>query len=274
MLELPESTTLARQLNEAVKGKVIKYVEANKSPHKFAWYSTDPERYDELLAGKTIGTSCARGGMVETQAQDMRILIGDGVTPRYYEDAKNAPAKHQLYIEFTDGSALAATVQMYGGIWAFPEGQNDNPYYLVACEKPSPLSEAFTYEYFRSLYTEALANKSAKAFLATEQRIPGFGNGVLQDVLYLAGIHPKRKMHTLSEDDLKNLYQTLRSTLDEMSAKGGRDTEKDLHGKPGRYLTYLSKNTYLSPCTRCGYEIRRENYLGGNIYFCEHCQLI
>ncbi|MDF2870055.1 MAG: Formamidopyrimidine-DNA glycolase, binding, partial [Anaerocolumna sp.] len=53
---------------------------------------------------------------------------------------------------------------------------------------------------------------------------------------------------------------------------GGRDTEKDLYGNPGGYITYMSKNTYGEPCTKCGYQIRKENFLGGTVYYCEHCQ--
>jgi formamidopyrimidine-DNA glycosylase len=273
MLEIPESSTLARQMNETVKGKVISYVEANKSPHKFAWFSGNPDDYDGLLAGKQIGSSNARGGMVEIEAEDYRILLCDGATLRYYEDHEKAPKKNQLYIEFTDGSALVTTIQMYGGIWVYKEGYNDNPYYLGACEKPSPLSNEFTYEYFRSLFTDSLANKSVKAFIATEQRMPGVGNGVLQDILYQAGHHPKRKMNTLVEEDLQALYHTIKSVLNEMTAKCGRDTEKDLYGNPGGYITYLSKNTYTTPCTKCGYEIHKESFMGGTIYFCEHCQI-
>lgn len=72
-----------------------------------------------------------------------------------------------------------------------------NPYYLVAKEKPSPLSEQFDYPYFLNILSAPSAEKlSAKAVLATEQRIPGIGNGVLQDILYNAGLHPKRKVGT------------------------------------------------------------------------------
>ncbi|WP_051684920.1 formamidopyrimidine-DNA glycosylase [Clostridium sp. KNHs205] len=272
MLEIPESTTLARQLNETVQGKVIKYVEANKSPHKFAWYFGDPGEYDTLLGGKKLGLAIARGGMVEVQAEDCRLLFGDGAALKYFEDADKAPNKNQLYIEFTDRTALIATIQMYGGLWAYKEGQNDNPYYIGSCEKPSPLSDEFTYEYFRALYTEALEKKSVKAFLATEQRIPGIGNGVIQDLLYQAGIHPKSKMNTLTETDIEKLYHTTRKVLTEMIEGGGRDTEKDLFGNPGGYITYMSKNSYGEPCIKCGYQIRKENFLGGTIYFCEHCQ--
>ncbi len=272
MLEIPESSTIALQLNEAVQGKVIKLVEANKSPHKFAWYFGDPEDYNSLLAGKKIGTSFARGGMVEIEAEDCRIVIGDGAALRFYGDSRNVPKKNQLYIEFTDKSALAATIQMYGGLWAFKEGQNDNPYYLGSCEKPSPLSHEFSYEYFKTLNNESLQNKSVKAFLATEQRIPGVGNGVIQDILFKAGFHPKRKMNSLTEEDMSSLYRTLKEVLKEMTENGGRDTEKDLYGNKGGYMTYLSKNTYGEPCTKCGYLIHKENFLGGTIYFCEHCQ--
>ncbi len=210
--------------------------------------------------------------MVEIQVEEDRILLSDGSYPHYYESSCKAPKKHQLYLEFTDGSAITVSTQMYGGILIFKEGQNDNPYYLTALEKPSPLSQEFTYEYFCSLNTDSLAGKSVKAFLATEQRIPGVGNGVIQDILYQAGFHPKRKMSTLSEADFKQLYVALKKVLHEMTELHGRNTEKDLFGNPGGYVTYLSKKTYATPCPKCGYEIRKENYMGGTIYYCEHCQ--
>ena len=61
----------------------------------------------------------------------------------------------------------------------------------------SPLGDGFDAAYFDRLVAGAKPNLSAKAFLATEQRIPGLGNGVLQDILFNARIHPKRKMATL-----------------------------------------------------------------------------
>ncbi len=272
MLEIPESITIAKQLNETIKGKVIRYAIANQSEHKFAWYYGNPESYTELLEDQIIGDSYARAGMLEIQAGDIRIVMTDGVSLRFYDDHTTAPKKNQLYLEFEDDSALIATIQMYGGIWAYREGEFQNAYYLGACEKPSVFSKEFTYDYFKSLNTSNLAKKSVKAFLATEQRIPGLGNGVLQDILYQAHLHPKRKMNTISEEELQNLYSIVKTVLAEMVSQGGRDTEKDLYGKKGGYLTYLSKNTYLTPCPKCGYEIHKENFMGGTVYFCEHCQ--
>lgn len=272
MIEIPESYALAKQLNQTISGKIISYVKANQSPHSFAWYHGNPDDYDELLSGKTIGQAYARAGMVEIEAEDCRILLGDGATLRYYEDLKKVPKKHQLYVEFDDGTALVCTIQMYGGIWAFREGEFGNPYYIGAKEKPSPLSEQFDFEYFKSLRTDKTHNLSAKAFLATEQRIPGLGNGVLQDILYLSEIHPKRKMMNVTEEEYQKLYDIAKSTLRQMADEGGRDTEKDLFGNPGGYRTYLSKKTAWTPCSKCGYELHKDNYMGGSIYYCEKCQ--
>lgn len=45
------------------------------------------------------------------------------------------------------------------------------------------MSEEFSKEYFMELINaEDAQKKTAKAFLATEQTIPGLGNGVLQDI--------------------------------------------------------------------------------------------
>ena len=186
-------------------------------------------------------------------------------------------------MEFDDGAAVACTVQMYGGIFCFPESAGKQQvrlavspgdfYYKMAKEKPSPLSGEFDEKYFASLLTDKTKKLSAKAFLATEQRIPGLGNGVLQDVLWRAQIHPKRKVNTLSDGELDKLYNVVKSTLAEMTEKGGRDTEKDLFGNAGGYATVMSNKNEGAACPVCGGLIKRMAYLGGNVYVCEGCQM-
>ncbi len=271
MIELPEAVVLAQQLNECIKGKKVANVFANSSPHKFAWFYGDPQNYHDMLSGKTIGQVVNRGGMVEAQAEEANLLFAEGVALRFHDVNGKRPQKHQLLIEFEDFTALSATVQMYGGLWCFPKGEFDNPYYHVAAEKPSPLSAAFNREYFNTIVNAPGAEKlSAKALLATEQRIPGLGNGVLQDILNNAGIHPKKKQ--LSEADKEKLYLSIRSTLAEMAVQGGRDTENDLFGCPGGYKTKVSKKTMNQACPICSANIVKEPYMGGSIYYCPGCQ--
>ena len=277
MLELPEAFVLADQINNTLQGKTITKVLVAHSPHKFAWFHGDPENYHHLLTGKTVIKAIAHGGMVEIVTDDGKspvvLVFGDGVRLRWHGENEVWPKKHQLLVEFTGQSALSGSVQMYGGLWCCPAGEFDNPYYQLAKEKPSPLSAEFDQIYFeRLINTSTVRTLSAKALLATEQRIPGLGNGVLQDILYNAKIHPKKKVNTFSEPERDLLFRAIKSTLAEMTAQGGRDTEKDLFGCPGGYITILSKNTVEPPCPACGNLIKKNNYLGGSIYYCAGCQ--
>jgi len=273
MIELPEAVNLAKQCTETIKGKKIKEVIAGYSPHKFAWFHGDPADYGSRLNNKTNGVAISHGGMVEIAVDDVNILFADGVALRFLRTNAKRPSKHQLLIDFEDGTALSASVQMYGGMWCFKTGEFDNPYYEVAREKPSPLTNDFNSNYFdRMVNDPEIQNLSTKAFLATEQRIPGLGNGVLQDILYNAGIHPKRKVETLKDEEKESIFNSVKSTLSEMTEQGGRDTEKDLFGEPGGYRTRLSKNTLNSPCPVCGGRIIKQAYMGGSIYFCVGCQ--
>lgn len=274
MIELPEAVSISHQINEIISGKRIINVTAGQSPHKFAWYFGNPQEYHELLSGKIISKATGYGGLVEIKADDAIILLGDGTNIRYFVEGEKPPKKHQLHIEFEDYSSIYCTVQMYGGLWAFEDGVNDNKYYLVAKEKPSPLSDSFNMDHFNNLLCQCSEKMSLKAFLATEQRIPGLGNGVLQDILFNAGLHPKKKINTLTEADKELLFDSIKMTIAKMTIKGGRDTERDLYGCFGGYKTILSKNTAGRPCHFCGAIIKKEAYMGGSIYYCETCQKI
>ena len=122
------------------------------------------------------------------------------------------------------------------------------------------------------LLKKQVANISIKAFLATEQRIPGLGNGVLQDILWNAKLHPKSKISSLNEKSLSELFKSIKYTLNEMAEKGGRDTEKDIYGKSGGYRTVLSSKNIDMLCPACGGAIIKEAYMGGSIYYCSECQ--
>jgi formamidopyrimidine-DNA glycosylase len=275
MIELPEAMNLARQIGDTIINKRITGVTAQHTPHKLAWYYGQPAKYSDLLTGKAINKVHSWGGLVEIQAGNMNMLFGDGVGLRFHSKGEPHPERHQLLIEFDNGSALSASVQMYGGVGAFIDGELDNPYYLAAKKKPSPLSAQFDEKYFNSLVSAEEAQKlSLKGLLATAQRIPGLGNGVLQDILFDAAMHPKKKVNTLSVKDKEVLFDAVKRTLSEMAMQGGRDTELDLFGYPGGYKTVLSKNTANSPCPACGTKISKEAYMGGSVYYCAKCQKI
>ncbi|MBQ8597054.1 MAG: endonuclease VIII [Lachnospiraceae bacterium] len=279
MIEIPESLVIAQQLNETVKGKRIIEVKAAHTPHSFAWYSGDPQFYSRIMEGRRIGKAAGIGCMIEIElesedgaAEAYSFVVGDGANIRYFAPKDKLPDRYQTGIFFEDDSALICTVAMYGAMFLIQPAEYENPYYLVAKEKPMPGTEEFDYAYFKALREEVSGKMSMKAFLATEQRIPGLGNGVLQDILLEAGLHPKTKISALREADWKRVYEAVVTVLQQIKELGGRDTERTLLGVSGGYATKLSKKTVGKGCCYCGTTIQKMNYLGGTVYFCPTCQ--
>ncbi len=271
MLELPEAVVLAAQIREALVGKRVARAAANESPHRFAWYTGDPAEYGRHLAGKTVREAVAFGNHVETRVDGVRLVTSTSL--RFHEAGAKLPPSRQLLLVFADGTALTAHVQMWGALLCLEDGQDTGLRdYEISKAKPSILSREFDESHFLALLDDEARALSAKAFLATDQRIPGLGNGVLQDILWTARIHPKRKMADLSAEEIRRLYETAKSLMAEMARLGGRDTEKDLFGRPGGYKTILGAKTAGTPCPACGSAIKKEAYLGGSIYTCPTCQ--
>jgi len=285
MIEIPESNTIAKQLSETIKGKKIVGVVTNNSPHKFAFFYGDPNEYSDILKGKVIGNTNAYGGQIEILANenssnnekdknkdDTIIVLGEDTQIRYIEKNKDIPEKNQLLIRFDDYSSLVCSARMYAQLHVTLSDGYNNEYYDVAKEKPSPLSDEFDMKYFEDLLDEVRPTASVKAFLATKQRIPGLGNGTLQDILFNAKIHPKTKIKKLSKEDKERLFNSVKNTLADMIKGSGRNTEKTLFGDFGEYGLILSNKTFKDPCPLCGSKIVKESYLGGTIYFCPVCQ--
>ncbi len=270
MLEYPEVKTLCAQLAASVASKRVAKVLPPSKPHKFCWFNGEPAEYDAKLRSARAVDFNGFGIYAEIGFDNgMKLCVNDGVNVRLI-NADDAPKAYQLLIVFDDGAALAFTVAMYGGI-VLHDGSYDNEYYLKSLAALDPLSDEFAAR-FRELITSEPQKLSAKAFLATQQRFPGIGNGVVQDILFRASIHPKRKIATLGEQQRETLLKSCVDTLSEMTRLGGRDTEKDLFGASGGYQTLMSKNALECGCPRCGGEVTKEAYLGGSVYYCPVCQ--
>jgi len=273
MIELPEARVIARELKKEILGKEIVDVKGNFTDHKFTFYYNDPEEYKGFLVGKKITSIIERNFYVEIEAEKYKITFRDGANIRYYGKEESMTQKSKFLLVFHDGTFINVTVSMYAFIGVFSKNEViDNQYYNMELNGIGALDERFTYKYFKDLINDNIIKLSTKAFLATEQRILGIGNGTVQDILFNAKITPKTKIKDLSELQINNLYDSIINTINEMIDKNGRDTEKDIYGDPGQYKTIMSNKNYKDGCPICKGEIKKENYLGGSIYYCPSCQ--
>lgn len=274
MIEMPEAYTLGRQMDEALRGKEFIRYEQGELRHKFLWLIPPPEQASARLAGKRIRGASSYGRSIYLHIGDEHMLwFGDiGGRLLYHPAAGPLPAKYHLRWDFSDGTSLSFTLQMWGIVRLM-----DN---VRPGEKPAkevgipPLSAEFTLERFNQLleaYPEK-NSKGVKGFLVTSQHMNGGGNSYAQDILFRARLSPKRKIPEISAPEREQLYQAIQETMRLAIAVGGREDERDLFDQPGSYRRVMSSQTAGSPCPACGTLIQKIAYLGGACYLCPQCQ--
>ncbi|MBD3183572.1 hypothetical protein GF312_14865 [Candidatus Poribacteria bacterium] len=276
MIELPEVLTIAKQMNKEIKGKTIKSGNRGNSQHKWAFYNRDAEEFERILPGKTVGEISGNAGWIITNLEPgYALLLGDmGGKILFHQNDETIPDKYHLMLHFEDNTYLTVSIQGWGFIKIVEKSE-------VATDRHatqkilSPISHDFTFDYFHQLIKsyEKREKKSIKAFMITgPKKMPGIGNGYLQDILFRAKIHPKRVVAEISDDEIKGLYEAIKTTMKEAIELGGKDEEKDLYNNKGGYSRILNSKTKGKPCQECGTIIEKIQYMGGSSYFCPSCQ--
>jgi len=272
MIELPEVLTIAKQMNNELKGKRIKSGNRGNSSHKFAWYNREPEEYEKILAGKTVGAATGDGNWLSLPLDPgFALLFGDmGGRILFHQNESTLPKKYHFMLCFEDETYLTVTIQMWGFIKLVEKSEAANRHKALTA-----ISDEFTYDCFEQLLEnfEEREKKSIKYFMISKSGISGIGNSYLQDILFKARIHPKRLGADINSMESRELYNAIRETIEEAIEQGGRYDERDLLNNPGGYIRILDSKAKGNPCLNCGTPIEKIQYLGGASYFCPDCQI-
>lgn len=275
MIELPEVVTIARQIRSEFVGGRIDAVSIAEDRPRFMFLNEDLGAYEERLVGRKIVDVTWNGKWIHATLDSGTILlIGEMFGRiRYVPSDEATPKKAHGVVTFGDGDRLVVTIQAWGGFLVLtPEELVAHPY--AGNVGLSPIGDAFTPERFNRTLDDSgdWSRKPIKAFLVHEGNVCGIGNGYLQDVLFRAGLSPKRKVPDISADGRERLRRAIVETMNEAIGKGGRDTEVDLYGAPGGYTPVLDRRAKGRPCPECGTPIEKVSYLGGSCYVCPSCQ--
>ena len=104
---------------------------------------------------------------------------------------------------------------------------------------PEPLEDGFEADYL----PRAIGSRRAqiKPLLLDQKVISGIGNIYVDEILYDARLHPRRKANTLSEGEWKSLYQAIRSNLAAGVEHRGTTVRlyRDVLDRPGEHQKYL-----------------------------------
>jgi formamidopyrimidine-DNA glycosylase len=138
---------------------------------------------------------------------------------------------------------------------------------------PEPLEEEFSAAYLR----KALSSRRAqiKPLLLDQKVVSGIGNIYVDEILYDARLHPRRKANTLEFGEWEALYAAIRSNLEAGVTHRGTTVRlyRDVLNRPGEHQNYLrvfEKHGKL--CPGCEGKVVREKVGGRPTHYCPSCQ--
>jgi formamidopyrimidine-DNA glycosylase len=138
---------------------------------------------------------------------------------------------------------------------------------------PEPLEKGFTFAKFKNLFKDK--NGRIKQVLMDQSFVVGIGNIYADETLWLAKIHPLRRLDSLSPAELKRIYVAMITTLRKAVKLRGSsiDDYRDGFGRRGGYdLVRYVYQREGKKCPRCGRKIKRMKIGGRSAHFCENCQ--
>lgn len=270
MPELPEVETVRRSLAAHVLGLKIVDVEIQ---HPGMVMGLDPEAFRRRMIGQTFADIERYGKYLafrfESGAYWMAHLRMTGQLIVTHERKPMSPHLRMAIVTHTGLVIQFIDIRKFARAAFAPNRSSLLSLFRLGIE---PLKKEFTVSALKSTLTGRARIKSA---LLDQRRIAGLGNIYADEALFAAGIHPERRLHTLSEAEIARLHQAIETCLRAALEHGGTTIRNFVQGegKEGDYAARLAVyGRQGEPCKRCGTKLQKIAVGGRGTTFCPQCQ--
>ncbi len=307
MPELPEVETVARELHKKLKNRVIQsvWVRAPKMvsvgpatlPPKRISSGFQVTKFVQALQGKNILQVKRRAKVLIFKLSDgLFLLVHLKMTGQFiFEDKQlraqtqgkyrllnkanaplvSLPSKHtHVIFNFPDASTL-----FFNDVRKFGYLKLVNRYEFAQVKElnifgPEPLEPNFTALKFLQIL-KRYPRRKIKEVLVDPTVVAGIGNIYSDEILFLAGIRPARRVLSIKVNELKQIYKYIKVVLKQgIRAKGssvGEYVRTDgSWGQMGKFhFVYGRKG---QKCKKCGSIIASLKLGGRTGSFCPKCQ--
>ncbi|MBI4039927.1 bifunctional DNA-formamidopyrimidine glycosylase/DNA-(apurinic or apyrimidinic site) lyase, partial [Candidatus Daviesbacteria bacterium] len=139
---------------------------------------------------------------------------------------------------------------------------------------PEPLEKEFSWQILKQ---NLLKHKSqpVKVAIMDQSVVSGVGNIYSNEACFLAGIDPRTRVVTLTDQQFQALHSGIVRALREGIKHGGSSRAHfvDAEGHKGYFLDYAYVyGRDKHPCKECSTEIKKVSLGGRGTYLCSHCQ--
>jgi formamidopyrimidine-DNA glycosylase len=278
MPELPEVETIARGVDERLRGDRIETVWFSEKPEPF---NSPPQLMAKELHNRRIDRVHRVGKHIVFDLADrpasppgLQWIVHLGMTGRLLvaDPATPVPPHTHAVLHLKSGRELRFVDPRRFGRMALhgvsPKNAKSKRFEGTGQEPLSISADDFA-ALFRPRRT------SIKAALLNQKLLHGVGNIYADESLFRAGIRPRRMARHLKRAELDRLHASLQSVLKEAISLGGSSVSDyvDAAGVAGFFQ--LEHRVYLrtgQPCLVCGAPIRRMVLAGRGTHYCLHCQ--
>jgi formamidopyrimidine-DNA glycosylase len=268
MPELPEVETVARGLDQRIRGDVIESV----------WLTDKPQLYRKQRPAEIAAT--LEGAKVAGVRRVAKHVVFDLDKPR---------SEHAQWIVHLGMTGNLLVVD--------PQRELKKHTHVIAKLKsgrelrfvdPRRFGKLSLHTGFEGPGTEPLTvgldefmelfrgrKLAIKAALLNQSLLHGVGNIYADEALFRAGIRPTRKAGTLKREELKKLRTSLIRVLNEAIAAGGTSINdyRDAEGAEGLFEVKLrAYGRTGEPCLKCKTPIKRIVVGGRSTHYCPKCQ--
>lgn len=274
MPELPETETIARDLDGELRGARITTVRVSR-----------PDVLRELSApalarrvpGRRI-TRCWRRAKLVVLDLDSgdRIVVQPRFTGALLLDDGALPEAERRYAAVTFGLGGGRTliyrdIRRLGTVTVMDA---DRWQAYASALGAEPLDESFTPAQLSASLRSS--GQAIKKVLMDQRRIAGVGNIYANEALWRARLDPSRSARSLSSAEATALHGALRAVLRESIALRGTSFRdyRDASGRRGGFADRLAVYGRGGlPCMRCGARLVDTPAIDGRTtVFCAHCQ--
>lgn len=292
MPELPEVETVRRDLKVRVLNKKIEKVsilnpKTLKSPAEASLKIliensfSDILRRGKLLIFKLNKADCyllihlKMTGQLIYLSQKEKLAGGHSLSSHSFEKSVGGelPNKHtRVQITFQDKSNLFFNdLRKFGYLKIVDEQELEN--IMAVNYGPEPLDNNFIQVDFSNKLKKK--KKNIKAALLDQKLVAGLGNIYVDEVLFASGVKPERLATSLSNQELKKIYQSIIKVLEVAIKYRGTTFSNfvDSEGKKGNFSTRLKVyGRGKLPCYNCSSAIIKTKIAGRGTHYCPNCQ--
>ena len=267
MPELPDILLYLHALRPRVVGRQLQHVRL-VSP--FLLRSVDPPL--TAIDGRTIVDLHRLGKRVVFEAEGELFLVFHlMIAGRFRWKPPGAPVPGKvglLAMDFEHGSLVMteAGTKRQASLYVV-QGRDalarHNPGGLEVLEASLPsFAEALTGE-----------NHTLKRALTDPHLFSGIGNAYSDEILHAAQLSPFKQTSTLTDQEIRRLYEATRATLTSWTQRLQEETGEDFPEKVTAFREGMAVHgRYGKPCPVCGAPVQRIVYAANEANYCVNCQ--